>query len=55
MNLSIAYKDYDGDQKLLEEMVRAALATVPSGRDLLRQWPGGGWAGGSIPGGRRRF
>ncbi len=31
MNLSIAYRDYDGDQKLLEEMVRAALATVPSG------------------------
>jgi len=30
-NVSIAYKDYDGDQKLLEEMVRAALATVPSG------------------------
>lgn len=30
-NVSIAYKDYDGDQKLLEEMVRAALATVPPG------------------------
>ncbi|WP_228369570.1 cytochrome c biogenesis protein [Methanothrix harundinacea] len=43
-NLSIAYRDYDGDQKLLEEMVRAALAATPAG------WEGlDGASGADIP------